>query len=274
MNREKKMKLTVLVDNNTYIDQYFLGEPALSFYIEEGGQKILFDTGYSDVLIHNAKKLGIDLNQLDTIVLSHGHNDHTGGLAYLVNQMSLQNTKLVAHPQCFNQKQDEGEVIGSPLSREQLDQFCQLSLTSQPTWLSEKLLFLGEIPRRFDFEGQQPIGMRCENDQWVADAVLDDSALVYQSETGLYIITGCSHSGICNIIEYAKEICQDHRINGVIGGFHLFELDEQLFKTLAYFAENRVKSLYPCHCVSFAVKAKINEKIPVREVGVGLSLIW
>ncbi|HAZ06730.1 MAG TPA: MBL fold metallo-hydrolase, partial [Acetobacterium sp.] len=68
------MKLTVLVDNNTYIDQYFLGEPALSFYIEEGSQKILFDTGYSDVLIHNAKKLGVDLNLLDTIVLSHGHN--------------------------------------------------------------------------------------------------------------------------------------------------------------------------------------------------------
>ncbi|HAZ06021.1 MAG TPA: MBL fold metallo-hydrolase, partial [Acetobacterium sp.] len=151
---------------------------------------------------------------------------------------------------------------------------CQLSLISQPIWLSEKLLFLGEIPRRFDFEGQQPIGMSCENDQWVADAVLDDSALVYQSETGLVIITGCSHSGICNIIEYAKEICQDHRINGVIGGFHLFELDEQLFKTQAYFAENQIKSLYPCHCVSFAVKAKINEKIPVREVAVGLSLIW
>ncbi len=268
------MQITVLVDNNTYIDQYFLGEPALSFYIEEGGQKILFDTGYSDVLIHNAKKLGINLNQLDTIVLSHGHNDHTGGLAYLVNQRSLQNTKLIAHPQCFNQKQDEGEAIGSPRSREQLDQCCQLSLTAQPTWLTDKLLFLGEIPRRFDFEGQTPIGEILENGEWLTDRVWDDSALVYQSDAGLFIITGCSHSGICNIIEYAKEICQDDRINAIIGGFHLFELDEQLFKTQAYFFENQIKNLYPCHCVSFTVKAKLNETIPVAEVGVGLALKW
>ena len=73
-------QLTVLADNNTIIDKYLLGEPALSFYIEYDNKKILFDTGYSDVFISNAAKLGISLKDLDFIVLSHGHNDHTGGI--------------------------------------------------------------------------------------------------------------------------------------------------------------------------------------------------
>ena len=71
------MKLTILCDNNTMIDQYYLGEPALSFYIEEGDQRLLFDTGYSDVFLRNAASLQIDLTQPMDIVLSHGHNDHT-----------------------------------------------------------------------------------------------------------------------------------------------------------------------------------------------------
>lgn len=74
------MKLTVLTDNHTHIDQYYLGEPALCLHIETDGRKILLDTGYSDVCLRNSRAMGIDLRQVDTIVLSHGHNDHTRGL--------------------------------------------------------------------------------------------------------------------------------------------------------------------------------------------------
>lgn len=76
------MKLKVLVDNNTYIDQYYKGEPAVSYYIEDGDQCILFDTGYSDVLITNARAMDIDLGKLTHIVFSHGHNDHTRGYKF------------------------------------------------------------------------------------------------------------------------------------------------------------------------------------------------
>lgn len=74
------MKLTILADNNTSIDKYYLGEPAFCVYVEASGQKILFDTGYSDVFLQNAKKAGIDLSQAGYVVLSHGHNDHTWGV--------------------------------------------------------------------------------------------------------------------------------------------------------------------------------------------------
>jgi len=68
-----------LVDNNTIIDQYYLGEPAVSVWIETDNKKILFDVGYSDVFIRNAKALGIDLTKADYLVLTHGHLDHTWG---------------------------------------------------------------------------------------------------------------------------------------------------------------------------------------------------
>ena len=74
------MKLTVLADNNTFIDMYYLGEPAVSYYIEDGEAKLLFDAGYSDVYLKNAEALGISLKDLDAVVISHGHNDHAGGL--------------------------------------------------------------------------------------------------------------------------------------------------------------------------------------------------
>lgn len=80
------MKLTVLVDNNTLIDQYLLGEPAVSYYIEDEDEKILFDTGYSDVFIRNVEKLHINLADITKIVFSHGHNDHTGGFHFLSDQ--------------------------------------------------------------------------------------------------------------------------------------------------------------------------------------------
>ncbi len=76
------MKLKVLEDNNTFIDMYYLGEPLVSYYIEYGNDKILFDVGYSDSFMINTNKINIDLNKVNKLVISHGHDDHTGGLKY------------------------------------------------------------------------------------------------------------------------------------------------------------------------------------------------
>ena len=83
------MKIRVLVDNNTLIDRYFVGEPAVCYYIEMDGMRILFDTGYSDVFLKNAGAMGMDMKDITHIVLSHGHNDHTGGLAHAVSYTHL-----------------------------------------------------------------------------------------------------------------------------------------------------------------------------------------
>ncbi|WMJ77067.1 MULTISPECIES: MBL fold metallo-hydrolase [unclassified Sedimentibacter] len=267
------MKLKVLVDNNTYIDEYFLGEPAVCYYIEDNGTKILFDLGYSDIFIQNAKKMDIDLKLVDTIVFSHGHNDHTRGLRYMADHTDLKDVAVVAHPLCFNSKMYEKDNIGAPFNSEQMKGMCRLKLTSSPLQISDNIVFLGEIPNIYDYEERKKIGMYSNDGEWKDDRLADDSAIVYKNEKGLFIITGCSHSGICNIVEYAKRVCCDTRITGIIGGFHLFDIDEQLLKTIEFFESNKIDNIYPCHCVSFRAKAKLNERIRINEVGVGLTLM-
>lgn len=268
------MKLKVLVDNNTYIDQYYCGEPAVSYYIEDEDTKLLLDVGYSDLFIKNSKELGVDLKKIDAIAISHGHDDHTRGLQYYFEQINMNNINIVAHPDAFKEKINGNLKICSPILQEELIEKCNLILSKEPRRVSKNLIFLGEIPPSNSFEERKPIGKQIDGETLADDYVMDDSALVYKSEKGIYIITGCSHSGICNIVEYAKQVCNDNRVLGIIGGFHLFEVNEQVNRTIDYLKENNIKELYPCHCTSFIVKAEIHKSIPVKEVGVGLEINW
>ena len=250
------MKLKVLEDNNTFIDMYYLAEPGVSYYIEDEGDKILFDVGYSSVVVENARKMNIDLNKVNKLVISHGHDDHTGGLSNFFKDK--REVELIAHPDCFNYKEDAtGLYIGSPLTREKLSNVCKLNLSKQPIQVSKNIIYLGEIPTINEFEPRYSIGKCIIDDNKMDDTIVDDSAIVYKSDKGLFVITGCSHSGICNILEYAKKVCNDQRIYGVIGGFHLFDVNKRLEKTITYLKENNIKLLYPCHCVSLKAKMKL-----------------
>lgn len=270
------MKLTVLMDNNTYIDQYYLGEPAVSYYIEDGDARILLDCGYSDAFIKNAAAMGIDLGGLTHIVFSHGHDDHTRGLQFLREQFDLGGVEIIAHPDCFYPREEDGLGFGAPFLDEEVADFAKLHLSSEPVWITDHLLYLGQIADTFDFEARRPIGKRgcgCgEDTEWTDDYCYDDTALAYHSEEGIFIITGCSHSGICNIVDQAKRLCGDDRIAGILGGFHLFDVDERLKDTIDYLESCNIQNFYPCHCVSLKAKAKMMEKLDVEEVGVGMNI--
>lgn len=268
------MKLKVLVDNNTYIDQYYYGEPAVSYYIEDEDTKLLLDVGYSDLFIKNSNELGVDLKNIDAIVISHGHDDHTRGLKYYFEKNNKKNISIISHPDAFKEKMMDNLKICSPILQEELKEKCNLILSKGPKKISKNLIFLGEIPQLNNFEKREPIGKQLEGETLAEDYVMDDTALVYKSKNGIYIITGCSHSGICNIVEYAKQVCKDSRVLGIIGGFHLFEVNEQAYRTIDYLKQSNIKELYPCHCTSFIVKAEIHKSIPIKEVGVGLEIVW
>ena len=269
------MKLTVLVDNNTLIDDEisFFGEPALSYFIEEEDKRILFDTGYSDIFLKNAKLRGVDLEETTHVVLSHGHNDHANGLAHLWERFDTSGLTLITHPLAFLPKALPTGDIGAPYTEDEAARHMKLQLSREPVAITERLIYLGEIPRINDFENKEPLGRIRMGDDWEEDYLPDDSALAYRGKNGLYIITGCSHCGICNITEYARKITGEEKICGIIGGFHLLREDRRLERTIDYLEENTNCDLYPCHCVSLAAKFAMARRLPVREVGVGMQFI-
>lgn len=253
------MKLTVLVDNNTYIDNYYYGEPGLSFYIEDEEKRILFDTGYSDVVIKNANKMGIDLNTINTIVLSHGHNDHTGGLVYL--RQLKQNIDLYCLEGVDEYKEHNGKNISSPIKLDNLPNNFIIHKSMNVQKISKHLTLLGEIKREV-----QPLRKLGD------DPLYDDSALVYQENDSISVITGCSHSGICNIVSQAMRITNINKIDKIIGGFHLLKNEEVTNEVCEYFEKQNIKEVYPCHCTDLMSKITLSKVVNVRELGVSTTI--
>jgi len=272
------MDLTVLCDNTTLIDRYFLGEPGLSFHIRDGETTVLFDLGYSDLFLQNAMAMGIDLLGTDIVAFSHAHLDHTWGLMPLfahraravIEGQEQTSPTFLAHPAIFRSVTAGGvPEIGMPVGRETLARQGEVRLSREPVWITDDLVFLGEIPRRFPFEGQGACG-ECNG---APDTVPDDTALAYCSKDGLVVITGCAHAGICSTIARAKEVCGESRIAGVIGGFHLLDAPaEQIAATARYFAGLDAGVVHPCHCTGFAATIALAGVANVRETGVGLRL--
>lgn len=269
------MQLQILVDNVANAAQ---GEWGFSCYVEADGKKLLFDTGASGLFLQNARQFGKDLLGLDYVVLSHGHWDHTWGLeslikCYIKNSESPRPT-LVAHPLVFqrtlNPKGDENGII---LSQCTVEGRFPLKLSAEPLWLTENLLWLGEIERIHDFEYVKPKGRRITDEGLIADISPDDSALAYKSPEGLVIITGCSHSGICNIVEQAMKLTGEKRVVDIVGGTHLLQPShKQIEGTLEFLRALKPKAIHPGHCTGLAAKIELASVAPVKDLFVGLEL--
>lgn len=274
------MKLKVLLDNctdnNTGIVESYFAEPGLSFYIEDEGTKILFDMGYSGVFLDNAKIMGLDLSDLDVISFSHGHDDHTGGIVRFNEEVKAEKAKIICHKGALEKKVDKTKLIGMPIPLKTLKKIYNVMTSEVPVKISKNITYLGEIPVTMDFEPRYEYGFReSEDGTVVGDSMLDDSALVYEGENGIYIITGCSHSGICSIVEYGKKITGKDKVLGLIGGIHLFDPKEyKVKKTIEYFENEKILEFYPSHCTSFDVRATMFNRCGGKGVLVGMELEW
>lgn len=234
------MIITVL---NNELNCFQEENSGFSVLIESDDKKILFDLSYKDDIYKNVKKGNVDLNKIDFIVLSHSHIDHTEGLRFFDFSLAK---NLLAHPDCFKEIYYEGEFAGCPLKLDYLKRKINVILTKESHWISENIVFLGQIPRKNDFEVKSPVGYLKTGEE---DFVLEDSAIAVKTKKGIVIITGCSHSGICNIIEYAKLICNDNRVYSILGGLHLFE-NNLIEKTINYLKTQNIKFIYAAHCLS------------------------
>ena len=278
------MKFHVLVDNNTLIDRYFVGEPAASYLIEDGNERILFDVGYSGAFLQNARKLNQDLRQLDYLVLSHGHMDHTWGLdpfirSYTeaaIEKIPCNKPRVITHPDTFLGKHMPGfPEMGSIVSQEDVAKSFDLHLSKEPVWLNDRLVFLGEIERYTSFEARLPMGKITRAGIVEDDYLYEDSALAYRAKEGLVIITGCSHAGICNIVKQAQRVCQEERIIDIIGGLHLLNpSQEQMQGTLHFLQSLQLKQLHACHCTDLASKIALSQVVRLEEIGVGSCLCY
>ena len=255
------MKLSILTEN--VASGYFTAEFGLSYLIEHDDETILFDTGHSDNFLKNADRLNIDIDKVKTVVLSHGHWDHGNGLKYIKDK------KLICHPNVFIKRYRRNDTIhnGLDLSYAELNDKFQIITSKEPYHISENIIFLGKIPRLTLFESQTtPFVDESGND----DFIPDDSALAIIGDDELIVVTGCSHSGICNIVEYAKKVTGLNKIKVVIGGFHLALNDNQTKKTINYFKKQKVKYLLPSHCTKLPALSAFYNEFRINQVAAGM----
>jgi 7,8-dihydropterin-6-yl-methyl-4-(beta-D-ribofuranosyl)aminobenzene 5'-phosphate synthase len=245
------MKIIILCENNTsaiYAEKNILSEWGFSAFLQTKTANILFDTGKTDVYKNNAEILGIDLDKTDFIILSHHHFDHAKGL---ISHNFKTKKKLIIHPQIL-------EKISTDDSKKFKDDFKIITSTT-PLEFSPDIFYLGEIPRKNDFEQGTHKG----------EKMLDDSAIAIKSKNGLVVLTGCSHSGICNICEYAKKIT-GQKLYAVIGGFHLFKKNPTVIdKTIEYFKTENPERLYPMHCIDLPTLSRFYSEFGIQKLSTG-----
>ncbi len=254
------MKITVLVDNTPGSNT--MAEFGLSYFIDHNGKSILFDAAQTNLFLSNAHELGIDLQKSNFIVLSHGHYDHGDGLK------NLTGGNLICHPGCFVKRygKNSRHYIGLNQSKEEFAARFNLKTSAQPYELFNGAIFLGEIPRQTSFESQTT---SFSFEDGSPDFVMDDSALALKTDEGIFVVTGCGHSGIVNTLEYAKKVTGDDRILGIMGGFHLKHNNLQTQETIAYLKRNSVKHVMPSHCTALPALAEFHRVFGIKEVRTG-----
>jgi 7,8-dihydropterin-6-yl-methyl-4-(beta-D-ribofuranosyl)aminobenzene 5'-phosphate synthase len=197
-----EFKITTICENTVPTSMFQLGEHGLSMLIEVGEDKILFDTGQTNTLIHNARFLGIDLTKINKVVLSHGHFDHTGGLLELLK--INKNFQIFAHPDIFYlpkyaKRKGNYIYIGPNFKKEQLErEGIKINLSREPIKINEYIITTGEIKRLTDFEEIEKELLVKENNEFKKDPLLDDLSLILKTEKGIVVLLGCAHSGVIN----------------------------------------------------------------------------
>ncbi len=235
-----------------------------------GREKTLFDTGQGKAVLHNASILGINLQDIDKIVLSHGHYDHTGGLKEVLKETG--EVEVIAHPDILADKRARSrgreKYIGVPFTRDELEAVgARFTLKKGPIEVSRGILSTGEIERKTPFEDADERLFVNEGGRLVLDLLMDDQSLILDTSKGLVIVCGCAHSGIINTIEHAKALT-GHNIYAVVGGIHLANASEScLEKTIHAFNALGVKRLELSHCTGMKAYMRF-----AREFGDGFGI--
>jgi 7,8-dihydropterin-6-yl-methyl-4-(beta-D-ribofuranosyl)aminobenzene 5'-phosphate synthase len=269
-------QITTLVNNQAVPE--LLAEHGLSFWIESEGLRILFDTGSGETLMENAQQLGIPLDKTDVIVLSHGHYDHTGGLAEVLK--SAPSARLVMHPNAkisrysVHDSEPPRPIGMPPLAQAAIDRrnpSFAITWSTHAVSLSTTVGVTGPIPRRSPFED---VGGPFFLDQQgqKEDPLLDDQALWIRTPRGLVVCVGCCHAGIVNTLNHVCRLSGVSSVYAVLGGFHLLQANEERLRlTMNALSDISPEILAPCHCTGdmaiHTLKETFQERVVPCEAG-------
>ena len=268
-NKGRRVELIIKVlAENTAISNEFLAEHGLSLYVETDNHKLLFDTGQSDLFFKNAQNMGVDLAKVDTVVISHGHYDHGGGLKTFMSQNST--AKIYINKNAFgNFYNSSDKYIGLDQSLKDNE---RIVLTDNEYKIDDELFLFSANKEERPFETQSNNLFASVNEKREVDKFLHEQYLYITENSKKVLISGCSHKGILNIMNFTKGLKPD----ALIGGFHFMkmELDVQGEKTLDFTAGELLKyktKYFTCHCTGVTqyeyLKKKMKEQISYISAG-------
>lgn len=271
------MEVVTLIENLVYKGG-LKGEHGLSFLIKTREHKILFDAGQSGALLDNARALGEDLKDVDFIILSHSHYDHTGGLEKVLE--INKNARIIMKRSILEEKYSNSsgsmKEIGFKLRGRYREYPNEFILLDGDYNLGDGIRVVGDIGKYSDFEGTQEGLFVKEEDKYVRDRFSDELFLIVEKDEKLNIITGCSHRGIINILRSAIDKTGIERINLLLGGMHLSgmkiqdkdlreENDDRLLRTIQEMKKIDIERIYTNHCTGIdgfmRLKTAMEEKV-------------
>ncbi len=272
-------RITIICENSVSRPKGGLGEHGFSAYLETERGNYLFDTGRGDALIPNLLKFGKDPLSIQKIILSHGHHDHTGGLASILEMVGK--IDVLAHPDIFSTRynvvQKEGKEVrryaGLKFTRPYLESLgANFILEKDFRPVTRELFLTGEIPRTNSFETGDPRLFAEIGGQLIPDPFRDDQSLILESPKGLILVLGCAHSGLINILDHVIAQTSRDRIYAVIGGTHLdFSSPRQVDETIASLKKYRVERIGVSHCTGLKAASRLffefGEKFFFGQVG-------
>jgi 7,8-dihydropterin-6-yl-methyl-4-(beta-D-ribofuranosyl)aminobenzene 5'-phosphate synthase len=270
------LNITAIVENTAGTFDA-AGEWGLALWIEADKHRILSDTGQGHTLRPNARLLGIDVAAAEALVISHGHFDHTGGIAELINAGFRGTTYL--HPAALSGKYQRENTpphrhIGIPPASEQAlrSSGADVVESQRPTEIAPGMIVTGAIPRRNTYE-DVPDPFFVDENCTQPDPLVDDQALLIETRRGWAVITGCGHSGLINTLNYAKELTGSSRIVAVVGGLHLFRASaERIRATIENLRVFGVELIAPCHCTGFEATGALQNQFGNRVVALRAGL--
>ena len=272
------LRIVLLSDNQA--ESGFVAEHGFALLIEMDQRRILFDCAKDAcVLTANAAAAGVDLSGVDGLILSHGHYDHTGGIPCLLE--AVPSLPVYCHPGVrqmrYSIRDASPKDISMPSgSRCALDHMPaeNLHLVDGPLQLSENLLLSGPIPRQTEYEDTGgPFYL--DTGALQADPLNDELVLLCRLAEGIVVCTGCSHSGIVNILHWTQKRFPGQNILAVIGGFHLCNAsEERMRKTFDALRNLPVRQWIPCHCTGQAASEAFFREFPDKVCAGAAGRSW